>query len=312
MSEFDTTALLEDIRERGRLPANDLDYTDALLLKAATRELRDGVAPLLVQTRAEHLVYPYSVPGVAGTATYRMPTRAAGGALRDVVWVDASGTALPGLRQISSDTDEATRPGDGTPSAYFTRNYTVVLVPTPNMAGTVRMPYYARPNRLVAPADCSVIDTVTVDGSNYVLEVTAEPPAPMQAAGVEFELVRATPGFETLVAGGVSFDGTITFNVSVSSLELAPEPGDYVCVKGTSPVPQVPVELHGLLAARTARRVVGAVGDDALWQTLDREVNSLEDSARAILSPRVAGDTQQAGGSVGASGLVAGTTNWVG
>jgi hypothetical protein len=167
------------------------------------------------------------------------------------------------------------------------------------------MPYYARPNRLVPTADCAVILTVSVAGADYQL-VTATPPAPLQAVGAEFDVVRATPGFETLAASGVSFDGTDTFNVPVASVDGVPVAGDYVCVSGQAPVAQLPVELHGLLAARVARRVLKAVGDDTAWQSIEADVRELEDKARAILAPRVAGDTQQAGGSIGFNGLVAG------
>lgn len=312
MSEYDNDALLEDIRQRGRLPSNDVDYTEATLLANATREMRDAVAPLLVQSRAEHLVYSYTVAATSGTAGYRMPTRAiGGGGLRDVVWIDSSGTAQPALQQISSDENAATNPGSGTPTAYYVRNYTVVLVPTPNVAGTVSMPYYARPNRLVSPDDCAVITSVSVVGTDYQF-VAATPPAPLQAAGAEFDVIRATPSFETLIAGGLSFDGSDTFNIAVASVVEAPAVGDYVCVSGQAPVPQVPVELHGLLAARTARRVVSAAGDANARALLDADIAELESRAMDVISVRVSGDTQQAGGSIGSSGLVSGLWGWLG
>ena len=47
MSEYDTSALLEDIKERGSLPDEDMRFTDALLLSAATREMREGIGGVI-------------------------------------------------------------------------------------------------------------------------------------------------------------------------------------------------------------------------------------------------------------------------
>lgn len=307
MSEFDNDALLDDVKERGSLPANDLRFTEARLLAAATRELRDAVAPLLVETRAEHLVYAYTTPAVSGQAAYRMPERAVLGALRDVVWIDSSGTAAPPLREISSDSAEALNPGSGTPVAYYTRNYSVVLVPVPNVTGTVSMPHYARPNRLVAPDAVVTISAVNTAGSNYVLTAATTPPAGLQDS-VPCDLVRAKPGFESLLTDTTpAYDnpspGTYTYEIATSLFAVAPEVGDYICLAGEAPVPQVPVELHGLLAARTAKRLVGAVGDAQAKQLLMEEVADLEARARSILSPRVSAHTQPAGGSIAEGGL---------
>jgi hypothetical protein len=319
MSEFDNAALLEDVKERGSLPANDLRFTEARLLAAGTRELREAVATLLVETRAEHLVYTYTTPAVIGQATYRMPERAVLGALRDVVWIDSSGTAAPPLREISSDSAEALNPGSGTPTAYYTRNYSVVLVPIPNVAGTVSMPHYARPNRLVlvaedpAVAGAAVIVAVAYNAGAQTLIVSAvDPPTGLQppSTAVAIDIVRATPGFETLLSATAEqvfvqepSPGTWTYEISGVAANPGVAAGDYLCLAGESPVPQVPVELHGLLAARTAKRLVGAVGDAQAKQLLMEEVADLEARARAILSPRVSAHTQPAGGSIAEGGL---------
>lgn len=310
MSEYDTTALVEDVKERASLPDNDLRFTSAKVLSAATKELREGVATMLAETRAEHLVYSYDTAATSGTAAYRMPSRAIGGSLRDVVWVDSGGNAQPPLQQLSSDEPQAIRSSDGTPYAYYVRNYHVVLVPTPNAAGTVRMPYYARPNRLVATAAVVVAADVNRTGTAWTVVINGSPPATLEN-NTDIDVVRATPGFETLAAGvpaTVSLDtpsaGFTTYEFTAAA-DAGIVAGDYICVAGEAPVPQVPVELHGLLAARTARRLLLAVGDEN-WQALDVMVTELEGKARQMLSPRVSGDTQQAGGSIGSNGLVAG------
>lgn len=314
MADCDTLQLAEDVGERGSLPENDLRFSTAKILKAATLELREGVAPLLSVSRAEHLVYPYTVPVTIGTAEYRMPPRAVGGSLRDVVFIGTDGNPQR-MRQLSMDEVEQIGGTDatGTPDRYYVRGYNVRLVPIPNVTGTLSIPYYARPNKLVLPSQAIPIVEVNENSTTVTLTLEYDDPSalvPFPYNSPFLDVVRATPGFETLIPNGANFSPTnlggglvtITFNKSELTSQ-GPENGDYVCLPGQSPVPQIPVELHGLLAARTARRLIKATGDDR-WQALEADVRELEDMAMNWLAPRVSGDTQQAGSSIGYAGIL--------
>lgn len=309
MSEWDTTALLSDIKERGSLPDNDLRFTNALILSAATKELREGIAPLLSGSRSEHLVYPYSQAVVSGTAAYRMPPRAVGGSLRDVAFIDSSNRAVR-LYQLSADQIEQIGRTDntGTPYAYWMQGYKVVLVGVPNVTGTLSTPYYARPNTLVATSAAVACTSASVVGTAWTLAYLGTPPSGLDTGGIiSVDVVRATPGFETLaenVSCLVTVLGVGQYQYEFTSEATDIAAGDFICLPGQAPVPQCPVELFGLLASRTARRLLKAVGDDR-WQALEADVAELEDKAKAWLAPRVAGDTQQAGGDAG-NGLIAG------
>lgn len=311
MSEWDTTALLSDIRERGSLPDNDLRFTDALLLSAATKELREGVAPMLANARAEHLVYPYSQAVTSGQNTYRMPPRAIGGVLRDVAFLD-SGNRPTRLRQLSADEIEEVGRLDntGTPYAYWLQSYKVILVGVPNIPGTLSTPYYARPNALILPSAAVACDAASYTNGSLEMVFTGTPPGTLDGASAFTDVVRATPGFETLVENHETEieevnPGQWAYRYTNLSADPGVAAGDYVCIAGQAPVPQVPVEMFGLLAARAARRAIKSVGDDR-WQSLDADVLELEQKAKDWLAPRVSGDTQQAGGSIGNNGLVGG------
>jgi hypothetical protein len=203
-------------------------------------------------------------------------------------------------RSRSAGTDNT-----GTPYAYYTRNYHVRLVPVPNVTGTLSMPYYARPNKLVQPSEAVTIAAASNAGSAWTFQFLGTPPAALEAGLRQVDVVRGTPGFETLVENTrclVTEVAPSNYTYELSSNATIAE-GDYICVPGQAPVPQVPVEMHGLLAVRAARRLVKATGD-ARWQDLNADVVELEDKAKSWLSPRVAGDTQQAGGSIGFAALM--------
>jgi hypothetical protein len=293
------------------LPANDLRFTNALLLTAATHELREGCAPLLSQARTEHLVYPYSQPVTSGQPTYRMPPRAVGGSLRDVGFRNTDGQIFR-LRQLSADELETIGRVDnqGTPYAYWMQGYKVVLVGVPNVSGTLSTPYYARPNTLVLPSVCVACSDATYTNGTLELLFSGTPPGTLDDDGIRTDVVRATPGFETLVENAeTTVEETSPGVWAYRYVGLTEDPGvvagDFVCVAGQAPVPQLPVEMHGLLAVRTTRRLLKAVGDDR-WQALEADVQELEDRAKNWLAPRVSGDTQQAGGSIGNNGIVGG------
>lgn len=316
MSEYDALALADEVRERGSLPASDVRFTNAKILTAATKELREGIAPLLAETRAEHMVYPYKTAVVPGQANYRMPLRSVGGSLRDVYYLDDTGQPkYPPLRQLSGDDMLAYRVDQATPDSYYVRNYEVILTPPPNIGGTLLLPYYARPNALVLPTQAIAVVEVNENDTTVTLTLEYDDPAalvPFPYNTPFLDVVRAAPGFETLLASASNFSpvnlGGGTVNLTFNKSELisqVPEDGDWVCLPGQSPVPQCPVETHGLLAVRTARRLLKAVGDPE-WQGLDADVQELELHVRSVLTPRVASHTQQAGNSIGANGMVAG------
>lgn len=290
MALGDTTELLDDIRNRGSIPAADLRFPDASLLAAATRELREGVAPLVHSAKAEHMVYGYEVAVTAGVGTYRIPPRAlGGGGLRDVTWQQTGSNIQASLREIPASEAPAWSDSTGMPTVYYVRNYSVVLLPTPNAVGTLRMPYYARPNKLVALAAAFTMNA----GGEFIETGTAFNGTNANAISVgDFvDIIRGGPGFETLASGVEVIDQNPSFLLLAGNVVLDTAAGDFICATGTAPVVQAPLELNGLLAARTVRRCLKAVGD-ARWQDFDADVQELEARALQWLSPRNDGESK--------------------
>lgn len=285
MAEWDNTELLSDIRARGGLPSADLRFTDVKLLAAATIELRDVVTALLVESQSERLVYVSDTAVTPGTAAYRLPSRAVAGRWQSVGWIGQGDSAYTRLRQVHpEDYYLQSTQAQGTPYGFFVRDNRLVLLPTPNAAGTIRLPYYMRPNALVAPSTAGVIATLV----GAAVTFTGGIPAGF-TSGAAYDIVRGSPGFETLVVGVTATiaGSTLTFSEALPTDTLAPAVGDYVCLAGQSPVPQCPVEVRGLLATRAARRALMSVGEGQQASMLDAQVTELTEVARSLLSPRV-------------------------
>lgn len=295
MADFDNAELLQDIRDRGSLPSADLRFTDTKLLAAATLELRDVVTALVIESQSDRMVYLSDMTVTAGLAEYRLPTRAVAGRWQSVGWKGDGDSAWTRLRQLhpedyylQSDTAQ------GPPAAFFVRDYMLHLVPMPNRTGTLRLPYYMRPNALVLPAAVGVVDSADATALTVVIAGDSVP-AGFGDSGV-FDVVRSTPGFETLVTSQAADISGQVMTFAVGGLESV-QPGDYVCLAGQSPVAQCPVEVRALLATRAARRALKSVNEGSQAAMLDSDVAELTATAQALLSPRVDSEPKEWGDS---------------
>src|SRR5689334_21129596 len=126
------------------------------------------------------------------------------------------------------------------------------MVPVPNVAGTLEMPYYAQHKRLVLPSAVAIVTSVSYNATSDTLVLEAEDsPSTLQDDGTSVEVVRAVPGFETLTLPQEATIAEVvpgTFEDLIGSLPEDPgvAVGDQICLPGQAAVPQVPVELQGL------------------------------------------------------------------
>jgi len=106
------------------------------------------------------------------------------------------------------------------------------------------------------------------------------------------DILQSDAGHSTL-----AFDILLGSNsVSPSSITLPeaqlPEDfvvGDYFCSQYECIVPQVPTDLHNLLAERTCARILEALGDKDGLQAANAKINQLESKQATILDSRVEG-----------------------
>jgi hypothetical protein len=271
--------MIASLRRRSLLPeaAANGSLSTSDLVALMSEELQTYVMAEVLKLREEFAVYDYDFTLTDGTASYTIPARAIGSKLKDVYLADGDGwVALPRI-----EPEEGLGiTGAGGPSAYYLKGNSVVFVPEPG-AEDVRFSYFRRPNKLVEPDDCGLITAINT--GTGVVTVSSVPSD--FTTSVRYDLVQANPQFETL-----AMDKTATA-VGASSLTFATLPtglavGDYVCTAGESPVPQIPVELHPLLAQRTAVKALEALGDSKVSVAKALCDESLR-QAQTLLSPRV-------------------------
>lgn len=301
-------------RLRGGLPSTDARFTDEKLLNLLAEELNGSIAPLVHNAKSEHGVVQYTVPVTVGTSEYQLPPNAFASTLRDVYWIDASNNITPlDPRSPADPLVYSLSRNNGTPRYYYLRGSRVAVVPPPGIAGTLAMPHYARPGRLVFEEDAPAIQIVAPLGGGLYSVAVADTAGHIAAftrfaQTGSFNLMSQEPTFEILgsvaVVAGPDTPGNGLVILTVSSA-MAPVPGNYACAANESPVPQCPVELFPLLHARAALVAVPSTGDMSQAATaLAAQVADLEAKARAFLQPRVESGSPPPGKGLGSNPLL--------
>lgn len=286
IEDFTTTSLLASLKRRGMLPSSADTLSTSDFLALATEEMRAYCLPLLVSVDEEYGVATYDVSVTSGTASYLIPPRASGDAARVVEFAQSGGTFHPLSRCSPVDAGEYGTSG-GVQAFYFADDY-VTLVPSPSAAGTLRIKYIRRPNALVATS--AVAAVAAINTSTRTITLASSVPANFTTT-VQYDFIRSKPGFPTLAidmaASSVSAL-SMTFTTALPS-DLAV--GDYVSLAGESAVPQLPVEMHPLLAQRTKFACLEALGDpkaSAALATCER----MKKEILPLLTPRAKGNSR--------------------
>lgn len=278
-----TTALLASLKRRGMLVGATDTLSDADFLAIATEEMQGYVMAWLVDLREEFRVADYDVATVSGTNAYRIPPRAAGDALRQVSYL-VNGVYVPLTLIRAEDVSQYSATGD--PTGYYFMDNDVILVPSPTTASTLRLAYHRRPSKLVATTAVATISSI--NGARTVITTAATIPSTM-TSGVVLDVVDEYPGFKTLVMDaattGTVSGTTITLSAALPASVAA---GDYVCLAGESPVPQIPVETHPLLIQRTKYVCLESLGDKKAVNAL-ATLERMEKQLMPLFTPRTKG-----------------------
>lgn len=278
-----TTELLASIKRRAGMPAAQGTFTDAELLAIANEQMLEWMVPLVRSVREEYWVAAYEIPLQDGVTEYPIPSRASGAVLRDVSVLDAT-------RNVSNVTRVPPGTLDEVDGGFYLEGNSVVMVQDVDGQSwspweTLRLSFFLRPSVMVAT---TAVTTATAFNEAAGTVTLASSPTGYSSATL-FDIVNGgspfnVRGFDlggTFAAGIVTFPGGLPSNVAV---------GDYVCLPDQTAVPQIPVELHGLLAQKCAIKVLEAK------QMLDKlaaareELDRLSSAAIQMLTPRVEAD----------------------
>lgn len=286
--DFTTTGLLASIKRRGMLPSTSETLSNSDFLELATEELQTYVMEALLAAGEDYALDDYDISTTASTSSYALPQRASASLIRSVLYNSGNGTYAP-LQRITPERVASFSSTSAHPEAFVLEDDRIILVPTPSSTGTLRLKHPRRPGKLVTTSAVATI--ASIDAGRTVITTSSTIPSSF-TTGLLVDVVDEKPGFGTLAlestTTATTSGTTITLTTALSSTVTA---GDYVCLAGESPVPQIPVELHPLLAQRTAAVALRALGDSKANQA-DAAVERMRALAVSMLNPRTKGSPQ--------------------
>ncbi len=273
-----TTDLVEAIKDGAMLPdASSGSLGTATLLKMATRELHITLVPMIVSAREKYYETYSDTTLTASTTSIPVPSRAIGGTLSSVQYLN--GTYVRQLLPI--DPSSVVTSVRGTPINYYFENNSIIPYPLPMAAtGTIRMRYFQRPNRLEQTTNCAQITS---------FDATTVTCASLPSAWVATDTIDFIPKTASQ-ATPYGLDSAIT-NVASTTLTFASVPsatavGDWLALSEYTPIPEVPFEFQPVLAQAAVCKALEAIKDLTGLKSAAEKLMIYEKAAIGLITPR--------------------------
>lgn len=254
---------LADVKGKLFLPIQQVTFTDQQILDIAYEEMMSSVYPKIMSCR-EGFFSAFTDVAITTARKYRIPKRAIGGKLYDIVVTD--GGMSFSLNMVHRY-DVSRREG------FYIDGSDIVLTSGTRSTGTMRISYPVRPYPFTVSPQTTTVASVT---STTATPTTGTPTGDIQQPNSPFSLIAVDCAFQ----GGTLITNA-DFNVQV---------GDILPLDGTTPYIPLPIEAHDLLALRTAMRILAYIGHDSRANALGEKMKDSERYILDLMSPRVDGE----------------------
>ena len=289
--DYTVDALIAKVKRRGTIPTSQGLFLPADFVDIMSDVLIQTVVPAITSVREEYFVTYQDQAIVANQAGYRLPSRAVGGMLRDVVLVNASGQEvdIPRLEpeMLKSTASWVTQSNYG----FKVMGDEIILIPTPTATNgdSVRFYYERRPNNLILSSSAARIlsfDTVT-----KIVGIDATPSN--FAVTDTFDIIRPDPIFSsvgddlaitTLAGLNLTFTASLPSGIAINQ---------WIAEAGFSPIPQIPYEGALWLVHEALVVVLEAMTDQPGLKNAQKQALMHKENFMRIITPRVHGSPQK-------------------
>jgi hypothetical protein len=296
MSHYLTSSkLITSVKRRALIPQNQSTFTDEDFLELANEEVSLGILPSMLRLHEDYLLYTEEIPLVSSQSNYTIPSRAIGNKLREISFKDSNGNIYEMTRIGIGDLSEYNSSySSSLVRTFYIENNEVILVPniSGGVTGSLMMSYYLRPNALVLEERAAKILSIdTVTGTLIVDAVpTTFSTADDNGQDVKYDLIKSTSPFITAQASIIpSAINSVTKEIvfDPNDLPATLRIGDYVNFEHECVIPQIPQDLHVILAHRVATRCLEALGDAQGLQLANQKLAEMEENTSNLIDNRV-------------------------
>ena len=285
-----TSQLIKSVKQRAMLPTNSKTFSDEDLIEILNEEMDTGIVPEVLKQHEEYYTTYVDVPFDSTKNRYKIPYRAIGNKLRDVMYVSESTNVVELSRISLEDLSEYQSLYNYGDSEVFYLEKDEIVFPAQNSGvGTIRMYFHMRPNSLVLENQSATIKSI--DRNTGVITVDGIPSTFSTTSEYDF-IDHQSPN------NILAYDLSSSFDIEVSTIEMTftasdiPEylkVGDVICKKQETTIPQIPVEMHNMLAQRAAVHCLEALNDTEGLSNALRKLERMEKDLDVVLNNRVEG-----------------------
>lgn len=288
--------IIDSVRKRTMTPDDTSIFTDQDILDIVNEELDAQVLMDLLSLHEEHLTVHIDIPR-NDSGIYDIPYRAIGNKIRDVSLV-TTGDYIYELSQISIG-ELPDHNGVTSYDAYLDRFYVesnqLKLINPTRSYKAIRVYFYIRPNVLTKVKEAGIIseigtpnlenDTVLIRmsqsgrafSSSSILDIVGKR-TPNKIKAYDLTPVEVNTGSAPFVIFKYSEIQDIYSELIV---------GDYVTLAEQSPVPNIPTEMHPVLAQAAAIHILEALGDTEALNNAQTRMEKLSKSVQSLVDDRV-------------------------
>ncbi len=282
-SVLTTNKILASIKRRILAPSSNNTFRDSDLIEFLNEEMNIGLVPTILQMKDEYLVYRVLVPITSKTA-YPIPSRSIGNKLREVS-LSTDGIEEQNMTRISLDTKDSIR-GITKANQFYIQGNNVHLAPNHGLNGYLVFYYYIRPNAMVLE---NAVGTITnIDRTTGTITLNAIPSTYNTAQTFDFVNYNSPNNIISIDVPVTSINSvTRTVIVSPSNIPDELKVGDFMPLSGETSVPNIPTELHSILAQRVGIRIIEALGGETSKEK--DKLSEMEAKLGLLLDNRVDG-----------------------
>lgn len=280
-------SMLERIKRRITVPANQVLLGNDQLLVMANDVVRERIIPLMMSVNQNYFVVKSEIELVDDQAEYSIPVRSIGRGLRDLKMQRGDDeNAVSQMTMISLEDAHLFGQGATPPLYFYFRGDKIVLVPKPiDPDFTMLVWYNLQPSRFILTSDAARVASV----AGAVVTCDSVPTGLI--AGVDIDFIEGQAGC-SLLEMDVEITNVSGNQITFASADVVPTnlaAGDYISVAGTTPVVQLPDEAVPLVECWTAERVCYAIGDFDGANLLAQRSGEISSNLKMILEPRIEG-----------------------
>jgi hypothetical protein len=277
--------LIESVENRSHVPVNQSTFTAQKFLDFATEELRLSLIPFILSMNEDYMLYEIEVDMEEGKKEYTIPSRGTGVKLKDLQVKDSNGNYRE-MTRISIGERFTDDYGDYyyNLSRFYIKNNKVVLLGNPQPGYKLVFIVYIKPSTLVTEDRVGIISGINTTNNTIVVDQIPE----VFTTSEKYDLYKASSPYNVLK---IDFN-IVSLNVTTNSITLSEIPdgleiGDHISLANESIIPQVPEELHVMLAQMVTCRVMESQGDTEGLRNAMAKLQSMKDEGGLIIDNRV-------------------------